>query len=60
VKNKVKVTIGSDDPGIFDTNLQKEYSKAKEMGLSVEEIETIRTKSFLYTSSLLSGRTKSS
>lgn len=60
VENKVKVTIGSDDPGIFDTNLQKEYTMAKEIGLSEQEIETIRTKSFLYTSALLSGRTKSS
>jgi hypothetical protein len=33
---------------------------AKEIGLSEQEIETIRTKSFLYTSALLSGRTKSS
>jgi len=60
IKNKIKVTIGSDDPGIFDTSLEKEYTKASEMGLSAEELENIRKESFLYKSSILSGRGKSS
>lgn len=52
----LSVTIASDDPGIFHTNIQEEYKKAEEMGITLETLENIREKSFDYTSEILSGR----
>ncbi|MCE9500383.1 MAG: adenosine deaminase [Leptospira sp.] len=54
--SNLNVTIGSDDPGIFDTNLKKEYELAGEMGISLSKLDRIREKSFEYKSEILSGR----
>jgi adenosine deaminase len=56
LKNKMKVTIATDDPGIFNTNIQKEYKKVREMGISDETLDSIQKNSFQYKSSILSGR----
>ncbi|WCL49436.1 adenosine deaminase [Leptospira sp. GIMC2001] len=54
IENDLRVTIGADDPGIFNTNIQEEYKKAKEMGIKPEDLDLIRAKSFEYTSEKLS------
>ncbi|MCZ8155256.1 MAG: adenosine deaminase [Leptospira sp.] len=54
--NNIKITIGSDDPGLFDTNLKREYEKAHESGLDEKSLSEIQRNSFLYTSPILSGR----
>jgi adenosine deaminase len=59
VKNKLKVTIASDDPGIFHTRMEEEYSKAMEMGVSEEDVVSILKESKWYRSEILSGRTPS-
>ncbi|AOP32826.1 adenosine deaminase [Leptospira tipperaryensis] len=55
-KNDMKFTISTDDPGIFGTTIEEEYSKAEKIGLSPEILESVRQNSFLYTSEILSGR----
>lgn len=57
VKNHLKVTIGSDDPGILHTNINIEYQKAKDMGIDEFILDNIKRQSFNYKSSILSGRT---
>jgi len=54
--NNLRITISSDDPGIFDTNIKKEYELAATAGLSLDELEKIKKVSFTYTSEKLSGR----
>ncbi|MBK8398831.1 MAG: adenosine deaminase [Leptospiraceae bacterium] len=56
VDHNLRVTISSDDPGIFDTSLQKEYEIAANSGLSVDELEKIKNISNLYTSEKLTGK----
>jgi len=56
VDNGLRITLGTDDPGIFDTSIQEEYKKALDMGISEKDLEMIRVKSFDYTSEKLSGR----
>lgn len=56
VEKDIKLTIGADDPGIFDTNLQNEYVIAENIGVSQEKLEIIREKSFSYKSEILTGR----
>jgi adenosine deaminase len=56
IDSNLRITIASDDPGIFHTNIQEEYKKAEEMGISQEVLETIRERSFDYRSELLVGR----
>lgn len=56
IKNNLRVTIGSDDPGIFDTTLVREYEHAANAGISIEELEIIKQKSESYTSEKLTGR----
>ncbi|XDD50630.1 adenosine deaminase [Leptospira sp. WS92.C1] len=55
-KNDIRFTISTDDPGIFGTTIEQEYSKAEKIGLSAEILETVRQNSFLYTSEILTGR----
>ncbi|EMO62675.1 adenosine/AMP deaminase [Leptospira borgpetersenii serovar Pomona str. 200901868] len=55
-KNGMKFTISTDDPGILGTTIEAEYSKAAQIGLSAEILETVRQNSFLFTSEILSGR----
>lgn len=52
----LKLTIGTDDPGIFNTDIEKEYMLAKETGITEITLEKIRISSFAYTSEKLSGR----
>ncbi|TGN20429.1 adenosine deaminase [Leptospira idonii] len=55
-ENKIKLTIGSDDPGLFDTHLPNEYELALESGISEEALKEIQRRSFDYKSAILSGR----
>ncbi|MCB1303710.1 MAG: hypothetical protein KDK37_05515, partial [Leptospiraceae bacterium] len=53
VSRGLPIIVGADDPGIFDTNLEKEFEILKKEGLSVDElIEQSRRSS----SARLSGR----
>lgn len=54
--NGLKITIGSDDPGLFDTNLLREYEHAHKSGVSEKDLKEIQNKSFQYKSTILSGR----
>jgi len=54
--NGLKITIGSDDPGLFDTNLSVEYERANQSGLDEKSLKEIQTLSFRYKSTVLSGR----
>ncbi|MDF3821184.1 adenosine deaminase [Leptospira sp. 96542] len=54
--NDIKLTIGSDDPGLFGTTLSEEFAHAHTAGVREMDLETIRSQSFAYTSSKLSGR----
>ncbi|MEM7182229.1 MAG: adenosine deaminase [Spirochaetota bacterium] len=56
VENEIPVVIGSDDPGIFNTNLAKEFAMAEKIGLTQEQLAKLREDAFLYTSEKLSGR----
>jgi adenosine deaminase len=56
IKHQMSVTISTDDPGIFNTNIHKEYNKAREMGISDETLDSIKKTSFKYKSSILSRR----
>ncbi|TGK11430.1 adenosine deaminase [Leptospira fletcheri] len=55
-QKEIKLTISTDDPGIFGTDIRAEYEKAKNLGLSEGLLEKIRKDSFRYTSEILSGR----
>ncbi len=55
-QNQLKITIGSDDPGLFDTTLLKEYERSLDSGISEKALEEIRESSFRYKSTILSGR----
>jgi len=55
-QNDLKLTIGSDDPGLFDTKLYNEFEKAIESGITEAALKQIQEKSFQYKSSILSGR----
>ncbi|RHX93100.1 adenosine deaminase [Leptospira stimsonii] len=59
-KHDLRFTISTDDPGIFGTTIEEEYSKAAKIGLSAETLESVRLNSFLYTSEILSGRKSAS
>lgn len=50
------LTIGTDDPGIFDTNIQEEYATSARSGISETNLEDIRKNSSQYVSEKLSGR----
>lgn len=55
VQNDLKVTIASDDPGLFGTSLEEEYAHAHTAGLSSKQLESIRETSFQYSSRRLCG-----
>ncbi|TGK32632.1 adenosine deaminase [Leptospira gomenensis] len=55
-RHGLRFTISTDDPGIFGTTIEEEYSKAEKIGLSSEILEEVRRNSFLYVSEILSGR----
>jgi adenosine deaminase len=55
-ENRLKITIGSDDPGLFDTKLFQEFERAHESGISEKALKEIQEKSFQYKSTILSGR----
>jgi adenosine deaminase len=54
--NDLKITIGSDDPGLFDTKLLTEFERAHESGISEKALRQIQEKSFQYKSTILAGR----
>lgn len=56
IEHGLRVTIGSDDPGLFGTTMEQEYQRASMAGLSDQHLEDIKQKSFFYTSEKLSGR----
>ncbi|WP_035983043.1 adenosine deaminase [Leptospira meyeri] len=56
LQNDIKLTIGSDDPGLFGTTMPEEYHHAHTAGVSEKDLETIRERSFSYRSTKLSGR----
>ena len=55
-ENGLKLTIGTDDYGIFDTNIGTEYELAGQTGISPEKLDEIQKNSFSYRSEALSGR----
>lgn len=50
LNKNLNLTIGTDDPGIFQTNLQKEYKICEEIGISKEKLIQIQKQSFDYKS----------
>ncbi len=52
----LKLTISTDDPGILNTNLKKEYEICKQLELSNIDLETIQTNSLTYKSEILVNR----
>ena len=52
----LKLTIGTDDYGIFATDMETEYELAGGAGISAEKLDEIRKNSFSYRSEILSGR----
>lgn len=55
LENSLSVSIGTDDPGIFDTNIENEFTYLKQIGFS-EKHQELRKCSFAYRSEVLSGR----
>lgn len=53
---KLRITIGTDDAGIFETTLEKEYNLAVNANLTQNELNDIDKQSEYYTSEILSGR----
>lgn len=56
LQNDLKITIGSDDPGLFGTTMEEEYQHAHTAGVSEKDLELIRSVSLDYRSTKLSGR----
>jgi len=54
----VPITIGTDDPGLLDTSMEREFEWAEKAGSSKIDLEKIKKDSFSYRSGLLSGREK--
>ncbi|MDX1958691.1 MAG: adenosine deaminase [Leptospiraceae bacterium] len=54
-RSNLKLTIGADDPGIFKTSLEKEYSLANQL-ITDEQIKKIQENSINFCSELLVGR----
>jgi aminodeoxyfutalosine deaminase len=47
LKRGLPVTLSTDDPGLFHTDLLSEYSHAASLGLSKEELVKLAEQSFL-------------
>jgi adenosine deaminase len=58
IDTKLKCVISADDPGIFETDLQRELKICESIGISREKLQMILKKSKEYTSTILSGREK--
>ncbi len=56
IENDMKLVIGSDDPGIFKTDLKTEFDILSECGTDSSSLEKIRQNGFLYKSENISGR----
>ncbi len=56
IENKIKLTISTDDPGIFDTNIENEFDILETSNISKVDLEKIRLDSFQYKSEILSER----
>lgn len=50
LEKNLKVTIGTDDPGIFQTSLQKEYEICERIGIPKEKLNFIQNESLKYKS----------
>jgi adenosine deaminase len=47
--------IGADDPGIFDTDLEKEFETVRKWGVSESEIAQLKKNSLEFTSEKLTS-----
>jgi adenosine deaminase len=57
-ESRLNLTIGTDDPGIFNTNIKKEFELCASIGIPDSRLKEIESKSYQYKSSILSGRNK--
>ena len=55
-ETNLKLTIGADDPGIFNIDLPGEYKICESIGISSEKLRSINSNSKQYTSEILSGK----
>ena len=56
VETNLRVTIGADDPGIFHTDLPKEYEICEKIGITNELLQKIIKESKEFRSEIVSGR----
>lgn len=56
INTKLKCTISADDPGILETDLQKEFSICENIGISRDDLQKIIEDSRGYKSVVLSGK----
>ena len=56
VETNLKLTIGADDPGIFHTDLPKEYEICEKIGITNELLQKIIKESKEFRSEIVSGR----
>jgi adenosine deaminase len=56
IEKNLKLTISTDDAGIFDTDIQKEYNLLEDSGVDKNVLEEIRKKSFQYRSEIIAGK----
>ena len=56
VETNLKVTIGADDPGIFHTDLPKEYEICEKIGITNDKLQKIINESKEFRSEIVSGR----
>ena len=55
-ETNLKLTIGADDPGIFNIDLQGEYKICESIGIPSDKLKSIILNSKQYTSEILSGK----
>ena len=55
-ETNLKLTIGADDPGIFNIDLPGEYKICESIGISSDKLKSINLNSKQYTSEILSGK----
>ena len=56
VETNLKLTIGADDPGIFHTDLPKEYEICEKIGITNDKLQKIIDESKEFRSEIVSGR----
>lgn len=55
LKSNVRCVIGADDPGIFDTDLEREFETVRKWGVSESEIAQLKKNSLEFTSEKLTS-----